>query len=315
LASVSVVVLNFNRKDELRETLRDVLAQTHRPLEVIAVDNASKDGSAAMVRDEFPSVKLVELKENVGIHGRRRGLEAAAGDIVMMYDDDSGPSKPDDLARVAEFFDRRKEISAVCTAVWRTRSSYSETWGWEDYAVSGNEKDGYEGLYVHGSGTAYRRTDLLKTGAFDETLFWGDEELDAALDLASRGLRIVYYPLVVTNHRASLVNRNKARYYRLVVRNHILIFGRYFRGSEAFSLTMKEIFYQSALARLSFPHVWAGAWDAFLRRGESKGRYRPIPENMRPYLREMRGRRYPGPVKWFQNQLALKKNRGVKVFS
>src|SRR5262245_21308452 len=58
---VSVVVLNFNRDDELKTTVAAVVTQSHRPLEVIVVDNASRDGSVDMVRSQFPSVRVLAL--------------------------------------------------------------------------------------------------------------------------------------------------------------------------------------------------------------------------------------------------------------
>jgi GT2 family glycosyltransferase len=307
---VSVVVLNFNRREELKITLTSILAQSHRTLEVIVADNASSDGSVQMVRNEFPGVRILALPQNIGSRARRKAAEQATGRYVMMYDDDSGPATRDDMSQLAFFFDRRPEISAVCTAIYRTRSGYFETAGWEHFGVGGDAENGYEGLFVHGSGTAYRRQDLLASGAFDNELFWGDEEFDAALAIAARGFRIVYLPSIVTNHRASLINRSKQRYFRGAVRNHILTFHRYFDRAEAFEYSAKEVFYQTALARLSFPYVWLGFWDAvrILTNGPMK-EPRHLPESTRAYLREVRERRYPGVGAWMKLQVAARRSR------
>lgn len=307
---VSVVVLNFNRREELKITLQSVLAQSHQSLDVIVADNASSDGSLQMVRNEFPAVRILALPQNIGSRARRKAAEQATGQYVMMYDDDSGPAAPDDLSRVAAFLDRRPEISAVCTAIYRTRSRYFETAGWENFGVGGDDRNGYEGLFVHGSGTAYRRQHLLASGAFDNELFWGDEEFDAALAIAARGFRIVYLPSIVTNHRASLINRSKTRYFRSVVRNHILTFHRYFDWTEAVEYSAKEVFYQTVLARLSFRYVWLGFWDALrILATEPVNEGCRLPESMRAYLREVRERRYPGVRTWVKLQLAARNNR------
>ena len=311
---LSVVILNYNRKDELRRTLTDVLAQEGLTPEVVVVDNASADGSQAMVRAEFPSVRLLALPENIGIRARRKAAEAATGRYIVMYDDDSGPSAPRSMACIVDFFDRRPEASALCTAIYRTRSSYFETWNWEAFAVSGDAQEGYEGLFVHGSGTAYRREHLLKTDAFDNDLFWGDEEFDAALSLIAHGYRIFYWPTVVTNHRASLSNRSKGRFYRRVTRNHLLTFLKYFDTPQVLEYSFKEIFYQMLLSRLYFPFVLCGALEALPRAGRARdGRLR-IPVSLLPYLKEVRERRYPGFGAWFRQQWALKSNRKSKVF-
>ena len=89
--AVTIVFLVFNRRDELRECLRRMLSESDYPRElvdVIVVDNASTDGSAEMVRDEFPEVRLIVRDRNVGVSGFNDGLAAARGDWVLALDDD-----------------------------------------------------------------------------------------------------------------------------------------------------------------------------------------------------------------------------------
>ncbi len=64
---LSVVIVNWNVRDMLRACLNSVYAgwqDDPKALEVIVVDNASSDGSVAMVRTEFPQVTLIENHEN-----------------------------------------------------------------------------------------------------------------------------------------------------------------------------------------------------------------------------------------------------------
>ncbi len=206
-------------------------------------------------------------------------------------------------------------MSVLLTSVYRTRSDYYETWGLERFAVAGNEEEGYEGLYLFGAGTAYRREHLLKTSAFGNDIFWGDEEFDAALSFIANGFRMFYWPKVVTNHRASFVNRDKRKYYRRVTRNHLLTFQRYFDAAQVFEYSVKEIFYMCILARLSFPYVLLGAWDAMKSAKSVRAMRMHIPPAFNSYLEKtVRGHRYSGPIAWFREQIALKKNRKVKVF-
>ncbi|MEO8232502.1 MAG: glycosyltransferase, partial [Ignavibacteriota bacterium] len=58
---VTVNILSFNRKDELRNTITKVYEQDYKNIEVIVVDNASSDDSAEMVRTEFPEVQLIQM--------------------------------------------------------------------------------------------------------------------------------------------------------------------------------------------------------------------------------------------------------------
>lgn len=90
---VSVNILSFNRKDELRTTLSKVYEQDYKNIEVIVVDNASIDGSSEMVKTEFPDVQLICLEKNIGIAGWNEGFKVAKGEYVLVLDDDAYPDK------------------------------------------------------------------------------------------------------------------------------------------------------------------------------------------------------------------------------
>jgi GT2 family glycosyltransferase len=88
---VTIVFLAYNRRDKLRESLRRMLAEPEHDrglLDAIVVDNASTDGTAEMIREEFPDVQLIERQENVGVSGWNDGFAVAQGDWVLALDDD-----------------------------------------------------------------------------------------------------------------------------------------------------------------------------------------------------------------------------------
>ncbi len=99
---VTVNILSFNRKDELRHTLQKVYEQDYKNIEVIVVDNASSDESPKMVKNEFPDVILVQLEKNVGIAGWNEGFKIAKGEYVLVLDDDAYPEKDAILLAVYE---------------------------------------------------------------------------------------------------------------------------------------------------------------------------------------------------------------------
>ena len=89
--TVTIVFVVFNRRDELRESLTRMLAQSEYDrdrVDVIVVDNASTDGSAAMVREEFPQVQVIVRDENIGASAWNDGFAVARGDFVLILDDD-----------------------------------------------------------------------------------------------------------------------------------------------------------------------------------------------------------------------------------
>ena len=75
---LGVIILNWNTRDLLRNCLRSIFAsQGPLAFEVCVVDNASTDGSAAMVRADYPQVSLLESRENRGYAaGNNQGLRA-----------------------------------------------------------------------------------------------------------------------------------------------------------------------------------------------------------------------------------------------
>jgi GT2 family glycosyltransferase len=100
---VTINILSFNRKDELRNTLQKVFEQDYKNIEVIVVDNASTDGSSKMVKEEFPEVKLIKMEKNIGIAGWNEGFFAAKGEYVLVLDDDAYPAEDSITFSISEF--------------------------------------------------------------------------------------------------------------------------------------------------------------------------------------------------------------------
>ena len=114
--SASVVILTHNRSELLRRGLESVFAQRIE-CEVVVVDNGSKDGTAEMVRRDFPQVKLVALSQNTGIRGRNLGVQATHGDVVLSLDDDIELTSPDTLGRVLHAFQVHSDLGALSLKV------------------------------------------------------------------------------------------------------------------------------------------------------------------------------------------------------
>ncbi len=87
--SVGVVVVNFNGEKRILQTLTALFEQDYPLQQIIVVDNGSEDGSPAKVRENFPTVTMLELGCNLGLPAaRNRGLNCLATDLVLFLDSD-----------------------------------------------------------------------------------------------------------------------------------------------------------------------------------------------------------------------------------
>ena len=85
---VTVSVLTYNRMNVLRESLSALRYVHYSPLEILVVDNHSEDGTAQMVKAEFPEVRFYQMDRNEGVAARNVGIRMASSEIVITLDDD-----------------------------------------------------------------------------------------------------------------------------------------------------------------------------------------------------------------------------------
>ena len=122
--SVHAVVVAFNRRDLLHSALTALMDQSHPLDRVHVVDNASSDGTASMVREEFPQVVLHELDVNTGgAGGFAAGLAFAladGADLVWLMDDDtvSSPSALEALASARERYGTPPPAAIASRVLW-----------------------------------------------------------------------------------------------------------------------------------------------------------------------------------------------------
>ncbi|MFQ5525800.1 MAG: glycosyltransferase family 2 protein [Thermoanaerobaculia bacterium] len=86
--TVAVVIPTHNRMELLARALRSVRSQSLAPSEVIVVDDGSEDGTAAMVAEEFPEVKLLSQPQSGVSAARNRGIATAESDWLAFLDSD-----------------------------------------------------------------------------------------------------------------------------------------------------------------------------------------------------------------------------------
>lgn len=80
-SSVSVVIVNWNRKKDVLDLLRTLKRQNYPAFEIIVVDNASTDGSVEAISENFPDVNVIQLHRNFGLYyACKRGTLRSKGE-------------------------------------------------------------------------------------------------------------------------------------------------------------------------------------------------------------------------------------------
>lgn len=213
IPAVSAVVCNYNGRAYLEACLESVLAQGVD--EVLVVDDASSDDSAAFVRARFPSVEVLALDRNRGpCAARNAGMRAARHRWVLAVDNDAVLA-PDVLARL------RAALEAdpgACLA--QTRSVLADEPTRVHYDGGGFHYLGLIALrnfyapLAEAEGTGVVEADalvaicalldrdvVLAHGGYDEELFYLAEDLDLALRLKLAGQRLLSVEEALVHHR------------------------------------------------------------------------------------------------------------------
>jgi GT2 family glycosyltransferase len=214
---VTVVVATRNRWSDLQRSL----PRHEGP--VILVDNASDDGTPALVRMHFPEVRVVELPVNRGAVARNLGVLLARTPYVAFADDDSWWA-PGSLAAVAACFDAAPRLALLAGHVLVGEEQKEDpTSAAMAASPLGHDEDlpGPSILGFLACGAVVRRRAFLDAGGFDDIVFFRGEEQRLALDLRTRGWGLAYVSSVVAHHHPS-PQREPSAGAALAARNDIL---------------------------------------------------------------------------------------------
>lgn len=222
---LSIVFLNFNRLPETRRTvehLRDLTAA--RPdIEVIAVDNASVDGTRKYLHSQQDWLRVLHMSNNSGIAGYNEGFKQARGDYILVLDDDSHPADELTLDGLIEHLDNHPKTGVVACRIESDEGQIIRTWhlpkSLENYSPS---------VAFVGCGFAIRRELFAKVGWYPAEFFLYQNEMEVAIRVRRLNYRIDYNPKCRVIHREAPRTRTKWRQVYYPTRNTIWLIRRYF---------------------------------------------------------------------------------------
>jgi GT2 family glycosyltransferase len=252
---LSIIIICWNDWKVLENCLRSIFGGTRKTeFEVIVSDNGSTDGSVEWIRTQFPSVRVIENRANLGFaKGNNAGIREASGEYVLILNPDT-IIHPGSLDRWIEFADRHPEAGAFGCRVHNPDGTYQRSarpfptisrylvtalglrfLGHLKHLVLSDEYEGWKGDterevdWQSGCCVMLRGDLLKKLGGFDEQFFYQFEEVDLCRRVWNAGCRIRFTPAVsITHLGGQSVGRFPVRFAIEICRNGYRYFYKYY---------------------------------------------------------------------------------------
>jgi len=196
---VSVITLAHNRRENVAELLCSLRRQSYEPFEVILIDNNSDDGTASMVKEDFPEVNLIELEDNLGTVAYNHGLICAKGKYLAIIDDDGLPGDENWIQQIVECFDGNPLLGVVCCNV-RMRDTGLIAHDSPQFIPERRVSGGYPAVAFNGTGAGLRAEALSEVGFFNQGYFMMYLELHLCTRLLDAGWEVRHFPAIEVWH-------------------------------------------------------------------------------------------------------------------
>ena len=226
---LSIIIVNWNVRDLLRQCLYSIQKETSRwdasRWEVIVVDSASTDGSVEMVQQEFPWVRLIASQENLGYAGGNNvGIRASRGRYILLLNPDTEVIG-DALVAMVAYMDEHPDVGALGPMLLNPdgtvqssrrrfptlltafcESTVLQQWFPRNpvlsrYYVLDRPDDAVSEVdWVTGACILLRREAVEQVGLLDEEYFMYSEELDWCKRARDAGWKVVYLPTAKVVH-------------------------------------------------------------------------------------------------------------------
>jgi GT2 family glycosyltransferase len=252
---VSVVIVNWNTRVFLEQALRSLLVQTDQPrYEIVVVDNGSTDGSAEVVRTQWPDVKLICHAANVGFAaGNNAGFAHASGEYVLLLNSDTLVLRSTLPGLVSVL---RRDPGVGCVGARHLNADGSLQRSTNEFPTLLNDAlelteisrlkivqrvllrrfpwwsdhiRACETGWVNGACMMVRRQVIEEIGGLDETFFAYAEEVDWCYRMCHAGWRVVFTPAAeVVHFSGQSLNSDPGLRLRLRYRGHAKFYRKHY---------------------------------------------------------------------------------------
>jgi hypothetical protein len=242
--SVGIVIVNWNLKDSLRETLASCRKLDYPGVRIVVVDNASTDGSQEMVREEFPDVHLIANETGLGYaKAASQGMEFLLSDAKYVFSTTNdvilGPELLNELVTAAEadpqagvlgakiYFHERPDVIWSAGGRIHPLHGHSYHFGWEHKNHPRYDRV-RECDFVTGCGFLLRCEALRKVGCFNTDLVFYSEDAELCYRIREAGYKVLYIPTAKMWHKTeTTLAKDRARQLHYSTRNGLYLIHRY----------------------------------------------------------------------------------------
>lgn len=241
---VAVVVLCYNGVELTEGCLESIQKQDYSDLEVILVDNGSKDGTIPIISEKFPRALWIQNGENLGYAlGNNKGIEYAFNrgvEAIFLVNNDTR-LKPSCISTLMKTMQNDQGIGILGPMVytWDENKTISSAGGRVNWRMAHAENIGMGEIdtgqypsgevdFLNGCGILVSRKVIEKVGGLDPKFFMYWEETDWCLRVKKAGYKIYFEAKGEMEHKASIVSRElgpTTLYY--LTRNRFLFFYRH----------------------------------------------------------------------------------------
>lgn len=282
---VTVIIATRNRRDELTHTLYR-LGELAPPPPVVVVDNGSTDGTAQVVREQFPAVTLLALRGNYGAPGRNVGVLASRTPYIAFSDDDSWWAHGA-LQRAAQILDAHPRLGLVAARTLvgpQQRTDPVTLMMAQSPLPRPPDAPGPAVLGFLACSAVLRREAFLGVGGFSKVLFFVGEEQLLCYDLAAAGWERAYVSDVVAHHHPSM--RRPDPRHRWVVEHRNALLTAVMRRPPRIAVAAGAALARAAVRDTSARRALCGA---LVRLPAALRRRTPLPSTVEEQIRMLEG--------------------------
>ena len=203
---VSIIVLNYNAGELLLNCIESIKKSSYQNIEIIVVDNISSDGSQTKCKENFPDVKLIQNKKNLGYCGGNNvGIKEAQGEFIVILNPDTIVKSNwlDELLDAGKKFGdglyQPKILSLNEENIIQSTGNMLHIFGFGFARDKGkriiDKNEEIEKIgYASGTCLFTTRKVIQKVGLLDEFLFLYHDDLDLGWRAAQIGINSYYVP-------------------------------------------------------------------------------------------------------------------------